>query len=235
MSSQGSQRRARCAAQVIVDDPAQPELSDHDAHHLMKVRRLRDGEEIVASDGAGQWNICVLHRGKMKPITEVETELRLRTFAVAMAPVKGERSEWAVAKLTELGAATITALTTERAAVRWDDHQSLKVLDRWRRVSVEAACQSRNVFLPEITGPLSPRDFSGPNVAMGVLGGSSLTTAIDTILIGPEGGWSEMELGLGLEKVELAAGVLRAETAAVTAGALLGWLCSDTVLDNDHA
>ena len=47
--------RAAAASQVFVDDPGRPLLSDEDAHHLGRVLRLRDGEEVIAADGRGQW------------------------------------------------------------------------------------------------------------------------------------------------------------------------------------
>ena len=229
MSTAGAQRRANCAAQVFVDDVGHPVLTDSDRHHLVKVRRLRDGEEVVASDGRGNWRVCVMSGEDLDAAGELEFEERSSTFGVAMAPVKGDRSEWAVAKLTELGVASITALITERGAVRWDAHQAHKVLERWRRVSVEAACQSRQVHLPTIEGPLRVSDLKGPGVAMAALGGAGLTQEVSTILVGPEGGWSDEELSAGFDRVELAGGVLRTETAAVVAGALLGWLRGGTV------
>ncbi len=233
MSTPGSQRRATCSAQVFVDDVGSPVMNDLDRHHLVTVRRLRDGEAVVASDGRGQWRVCVLRGGDLEATEEVCYEERLTSLCVAMAPVKGDRSEWAVAKLTELGASSIAALSTDHAAVRWDAHQAAKVLERWKRVSIEAACQSRQVHLPEIAGPLRLGDLSGPCVAMGALGGGPLKPEISTIAIGPEGGWSEAELGLGIDRVELAGGVLRTETAAVAAGALLGWLRGGTVPTSD--
>lgn len=204
-------------------------MNDLDRHHLIKVRRLRDGEEIVASDGLGGWRVCVLMGDDIEAVGEIEYEPPSNSFSIAMAPVKGERSEWAVAKLTELGAGTISALITDHAAIRWDEQQAIKVLERWKRVSVEAACQSRQVYLPTITGPLGLADLVGPGLAMGALGGRRISTEVSTIAIGPEGGWSESERGLGIDCVELAGSVLRSETAAVAAGALLGWLRGGTV------
>jgi 16S rRNA (uracil1498-N3)-methyltransferase len=234
MSTDGARRRSACVAQAFVDNLVNPLLDDADAHHLLKVRRLRDGEMIVVADGSGAWRTCVIKEGALEAVSEIEIEPELEDFGVAMAAVKGDRSEWAVAKLTELGATRIVALATDHAAVRWDGHATTKVLDRWRRVSIEAACQSRQVRLPRIEGPVRLVDLSDQGVAMANLGGKTLTADVNLVAVGPESGWSEAELGLGLDQVELAGGVLRTETAAVAAGTLLGWLRGGTVPSEDQ-
>jgi 16S rRNA (uracil1498-N3)-methyltransferase len=226
----GLVERAAAAAQVIVDDVDAPGLDATDSHHLFTVRRLRDGEVVIATDGVGAWRSCVVADRRL----EVTGERRVEpapdpVLEVAFAPVKGDRSEWAVAKLTELGVHRIIALTTDHAAVRWSASGANKALERWRRVAREAACQSRQVHLPEILGPLGLTDLVGPTTALGVPGGAPIGGEITRILIGPEGGFSEAELGFDLARVRLGDGVLRTETAAVAAGVLLGGLRGGTV------
>jgi 16S rRNA (uracil1498-N3)-methyltransferase len=218
-------------AQVFVDDLSALQLAEHDAHHLLKVRRLRDGEVVIAADGTGAWRRCVLEGRELVVDGPVEHEAAaVSLITVAFAPVKGDRSEWAVAKLTELGCDRIVALGTERSAVRWSAASASRALERWRRIAGEAACQCRRVTLPEIVGPTAPAEVLGvASVAMAVPGGPPLREGTTTILVGPEGGWSEAELALGIEPVGLGANVLRTETAAVAAGVLAGAIRAGTV------
>ncbi|MGI8794957.1 MAG: RsmE family RNA methyltransferase, partial [Acidimicrobiales bacterium] len=102
-----------------------------------------------------------------------------------------------------------------------DDERAVKHLDRWRRVAREAAMQSRRVWLPEIDGPLGLDDFSAiPGVTQADQGGAPVSAATATVLIGPEGGWSDAERGR-FPAVTLAEPMLRTETAAVAAGVLI--------------
>jgi 16S rRNA (uracil1498-N3)-methyltransferase len=221
-TDEGAASRAAAAAQVFVEDLELLLPSEADAHHLFRVRRLHERELVIASDGAGSWRRCRIAEGRLVGEGELVFERKPSPArCVAFAPVKGERSEWAVAKLTELGCDRIVALATERAAVRWSGSTGSRALERWRRVSREAAAQCRRVWLPEIAGPLPVSHFAGEaSAAMGVPGGPPLQAASSTILIGPEGGWSEAERSLGLATVGLGPNVLRTETAALAAGVL---------------
>jgi 16S rRNA (uracil1498-N3)-methyltransferase len=227
----GAERRHAAVAQVFVDDLAAPQLDEADAHHLLRVRRLSDGELVVAADGTGAWRSCRIEGGALALDGQIEVEVEQGpSLCVAFAPVKGDRSEWAVAKLTELGCDRIVALATERAAVRWGAGAAERALERWARVAREAACQSRRVRLPVLEGPVEPAAFAQePSVAMAVPGGAALSGATATVLIGPEGGWSEPELALGIVPVGLAPNVLRTETAAVAAAVLMGAIRAGTV------
>ena len=214
--------RADAAAQVFVDDLDAPVPSADDAHHLLRVLRLRDGEVVLASDGAGSWRRCEVRRGGLEPIGPVVLdEPAASPIAVWLPALKGDRAEWAVAKLTELGVDEIGLLACERGSVRPDAVGAARMLARWRRVAREAAAQSRRARLPELLGP---RDVAAAvaagarrcdlDGALGVRGG-------ETLLVGPEGGWSDAERGGREESVSLADTVLRTETAAVTAAVLL--------------
>ena len=227
----GAERRHGAAAQVFVDDLTAPQLDDLDAHHLLRVRRLRDGEVVIAADGTGAWRSCRLVSDALSPDGPVEVEpVEEASLCVAFAPVKGDRSEWAVAKLTELGCDRIVALATERAAVRWRGPAAGRALERWARIAREAACQSRRVRLPLVEGPLEVARFlDDPSAAMAVPGAAPLSPSSTTVLIGPEGGWSEAELALGIPAVGLAQNVLRTETAAVAAAVLTGAIRAGTV------
>ena len=71
-------------------------------------------------------------------------------LTVAFAPTKGERPEWVVQKLTELGVDRIVPLISERSVVRWAGERGAGAVERLRRVAREAAAQSRRVWLPDV-------------------------------------------------------------------------------------
>jgi 16S rRNA (uracil1498-N3)-methyltransferase len=230
MSEAGLLQRAAASAQVFVDDLETLAMTKGDAHHLFAVRRIKDGEELVASDGGGSWRMTVAKDGALSPTGDVIHEpAPSASITVAFAPVKGDRSDWAVTKLTELGCDRIVALKTDRSVVRWSDDATDRALSRWDRLAREACCQSRRVRLPLIEGPIGLDGFSGGAVALGVPGATPLDPSITTVLIGPEGGWSDAERERGIQEVTLSSQILRTETAAIAAGVLMGALRQGTV------
>lgn len=210
------------AAHVFVDDLGAPVLDEADRHHLQRVLRLRDGEEVTASDGHGGLLRCRWAAGEIEADGEVVREPIRPPVTVAFAPVKGDRPEWAVQKLTELGVDRIVALACERSVVRWDDERAVRHLQRWARIAREAAMQSRRVWLPTIDDAMAtPAALAAtPGAVLADQGAEPLPETAEAVLVGPEGGWSDDERGL-LPRARLTATVLRTETAAVAAGALL--------------
>ena len=236
--------RAAAAAQVFVDEPSRAVLSDEDLHHLGRVLRLRDGEEVVAGDGCGRWARTLWHGGpELEPQRgapgvggdgSVQHEARdLPVLTVAFAPVKGERPEWVVQKLTELGIDRIVPLRTRRSVVRWTGERGAATVERLRRVARDAAAQCRRVWLPEVSPPTGFAELASlgtpGEVVLAQLSGDRPTLAHHVVAVGPEGGWSSEELASGLPTVGFGLSVLRAETAAVTAGALMASLRTGTV------
>lgn len=216
---------------MLVADPADPVLDAAQAHHLGRVLRLAPGEVVVASDGCGRWARCrYVGGGSLEPEEPVETEpALLPQLTVAFTPVKGERPEPTVQRLTELGIDRIVLLMTARSVVRWDPGRAEAVLERARRVAAEAAAQARRVWLPEVSGVVGLEALDRPGMALAEPGAAPLADGVTGLAVGPEGGWSPDELAQGWPTVGLAAHVLRAETAALAAGALLGARRAGTV------
>src|SRR6202034_26105 len=167
VSGDGIAVRAGAAAQVFVADPARPVLSRGDLHHLTTVLRLRSGEEVVAGDGRGAWCLCRFQGGPVDEGTALELDGDVRREApeavpvtVAFAPAKGDRPEWVVQKLTEVGVDRIVPLVTDRSVVRWSGTRGVRVLERLRKVVREAAAQSRRSWLPEGTEPGALAEFA---------------------------------------------------------------------------
>jgi 16S rRNA (uracil1498-N3)-methyltransferase len=153
---------------------------------------------------------------------------------VAFAVVKGQRPEWAVQKLTEIGVDRIVPLLAARSVVRWPRGESAGQVVRLRRVAREAAMQSRRVWLPEVTGVTPFGEVAAqPGAALAHPGGGPPSLHRPVLLVGPEGGWDGGELDAGLPLVGLGPSVLRTETAAVVAAAYLCGIRAGTVDSSD--
>lgn len=174
------------------------------------------------SDGAGGLRRCRFGP-ELEPVGEVERVARARPpVTVAFAVVKGQRPEWAVQKLTEVGVDRIVPLLAARSVVRWPAGESSPQLARLRRVAKEAAMQSQRAWLPvvEAAAPF-PAVAAEAGAALAHPGGRPPSLDRPVLLVGPEGGWDDRELAAGLPLVGLGPSVLRSETAAVVGGALL--------------
>jgi 16S rRNA (uracil1498-N3)-methyltransferase len=219
----GPRRPARAHAFVV--DLDSPELDADDRHHLERVLRLRPGEEITVSDGRGGWRACRLGPA-LEPLGAVVAEPRPSPeITVAFALVKGERPEWAVQKLTELGVDRILPFAAARSVVRWDGEQAVRQAARLRRVAREAAMQCRRTWLPEVEEVTGFDEVAGrPGAVLADRDGAAPSLPGGPVLVGPEGGWSAEELARDLPRMALGDHVLRAETAAVAVAAVLGAL-----------
>jgi 16S rRNA (uracil1498-N3)-methyltransferase len=145
------------------------------------------------------------------------------SVGVAFALIKGGRPELVVQKLTELGVDRIVPFTAERSIVRWDGAKADKNRARLQRVAREAVMQCRRAWLPQISSVSSFWEVAAePGACMADRGGAAVDLTRPLVMVGPEGGWSESEAGSSLPRVRLAEPVLRAETAAIAAGVLLG-------------
>jgi 16S rRNA (uracil1498-N3)-methyltransferase len=223
---------------VFVADLDRPTPDADDAHHLSRVLRLRPDEAVVAGDGRGRWRLC-RYRGPATgsvpgtgpglleidgPVTLVARAEPLVT--IGFVPVKGDRPEWVVQKLTECGVDRIAVLRSARAVVRWEGDRGDRALERLRRVAREAAAQSRQPWLPEVVGVLDLAGLAAlvapAPLALAHPGGDPPSVTMPAMAVGPEGGWNNFERVSGdYPVVGLGPGILRAETAAVASGLLL--------------
>lgn len=205
------------AAHVFVESLHDPVLSADDDHHLRRVLRLRVEETISLSDGAGRWATAALGDGHLRVTSEINEVAATRSVTIAASIPKGDRLEWMVQKLTELGVDSIVLVECERSVVRLRAEREAKQLDRLARIAREAAMQSRRVRLPSIA-TATFADVAGlPAVALAEPGGGVLPDSVDTILIGPEGGFTDAELAVAAPRVALSPTILRVETAAMVA------------------
>lgn len=213
------------AAHVFVDSLSTPRLSDDDRHHVLRVLRVGSLETVSVSDGRGSWSLArVRGDGELELVGESFTEPRLEPLlTVAFAPTKGDRPDDVVRKLTEIGIDRIVPIAdTKHAVVRWDGSKAAKHVERMKRIAREAAMQSRRLWLPEVTLPCPLADaVTKYSAALAEPDGARIGPTHTCIAIGPEGGFSAEELELSPQHVSLGDDVLRGETAAIVAGALL--------------
>ena len=223
-------------------------LSDEESHHLTRVMRLAPGAIVFVFDGAGREYRCKVDvasrsSAKLQIIDEltapVESEIEI---TLAQALVKNDKFDWVVQKATELGVNRIVPLVTAHSEVVLSEERGEKRIKRWDRISLEALKQSGRRKLVEITDPSKwsdhcARDGSQLRLLLSERGGRSLdsvhreaikTPASISIAIGPEGGWDVHELETarqhGFKEIHLGPRILRSETAAISALALVQFL-----------
>jgi 16S rRNA (uracil1498-N3)-methyltransferase len=215
----------RSAAHVLVGDVASPELDDAAAHHVFRVLRVADGDTVTVTDGAGVWRVCRVVGATVEAVGEVNRVGRpAAPLELFVAVPKQDRPEWLVQKATELGADRIVFLHADRSVVRWADDRARRHLAKLSRVAEEAAMQSRRVWVPTVEGPVAAQEVLSSGVPVAEPGGRSFEPGDRAVAIGPEGGWSDRELACGGDRIGLADTILRVETAAVAACAILALL-----------
>lgn len=213
------------AAHVFVEDITQPVLIDEDFAHLSKSLRLRDGESVSVSDGKGSWRFCVWRNNEhLELMSDVETHQRMEPqLAIAVSPVKGDRTDLAVEKMTEIGVDEIIVMAPlRRSVVRWDERKFAQNIDRLSRIARGAAMQSRRLYVPQVVGPVLLADvLSQDDVAVADPSGTADIGSVHTIVIGPEGGFDPDEIPHTAAHVSLGEHILRAETAAIVAATVM--------------
>ncbi len=215
---------------VFVDDLMAPSMSPDDAHHVNRVLRGRAGEAVTAGDGRGAFRVCRLDAGGQLVVESEVIRVSARTtqLIVAFAVLKGDKNDGVVQKLTELGIDCVIPFDAANSVAKWDAGKWLKNMIRFREIARHAAMQSRRSFLPIVglpavsSGAASFSDVAEfPGIAFAQRGGPSIGGTHGAVAIGPEGGWSANELAVMVSKVGIFDEVLRAETAAVVAAALM--------------
>jgi 16S rRNA (uracil1498-N3)-methyltransferase len=217
---------------AFVADLDAPELGLEDRHHLERVLRVRPGDPLTVSDGAGAWRSCAMGTpltvtGPIQTVASPQPRL-----TVAFALVKGARPELVVQKLTELGVDHIVPFTAARSVVRWDGDKSGRQLERLVKVAREASMQSRRCHLPVVDRLHSFGEVAAfPGACLAERGGRPPSVTTSAVLVGPEGGWDDAERDAVADHVGFGPQVLRAETAALAVGAILAALRSGAVAD----
>jgi 16S rRNA (uracil1498-N3)-methyltransferase len=221
-------------------------LDGPEGRHAVSVKRLRPGEDIVLTDGAGRWADCVVlgTEGKDRLIVQLdsysEEPPEQPRITVVQALPKGDRGELAVETMTEVGVDAIVPWQAARCITQWKGDRGQKSLAKWRATAREAGKQSRRVRFPEVADLASTKqvaallakaDFAAVLHSDFEYGSEPLATAeLPTegeivLVVGPEGGVAADELALfreaGAKAYVLGRSVLRTSTAGTAAAALL--------------
>jgi 16S rRNA (uracil1498-N3)-methyltransferase len=212
------------------------------AHHLGRVLRAEPGQLFELSDGKTAWlgriELVQKERVEFALIERIESkESALRT-TLLLAIVKFDSFEWALEKATELGARTIVPLAAARSEKALL-HAAEKRSERWKKILLEAAQQSRRVSIPELKPVEKPAKAFGDGEGCKVILSerteaqplkslvTNMRTDTATLAIGPEGGWTNEEFAAaevaGFRQASLGSLILRTETAVVTALANLNY------------
>lgn len=214
-----------------LDDGASVELDAKQANYLGNVLRLGAGAELLIFDGqSGEWLARITEAAKKRMSLQVEQKTReaeaIPDVWLAFAPVKRAQTDWLVEKATELGAARLVPVITERTIA-----ERVK-LERLKAIAIEAAEQCGRTRLPDIAEPLPLKHLLEHRDAARTLyfadeeGGDwapdAFTAGSCMILTGPEGGFTDDErkairAAPNSIAVSLGPRVLRAETAALAA------------------
>jgi 16S rRNA (uracil1498-N3)-methyltransferase len=228
--------RRRFIADELHQDRAA--LTGSHAVHLARVLRARVGQEfdIAAGEQVRQGRIVSIADDRVEfELGSVLDSVAIRQVCLALAVFKFDRFEWAIEKCTELGASRLVPVIARRT----DSHLATaaqKRVERWRRIALEASEQSRRSAIPEIPDPMKLSNYlSGEQSASRIvlaetesevqLRDLSAGTGAIALAIGPEGGWTSEELQLfsraGWTSASLGSTILRAETAAISALAIV--------------
>ena len=212
------------------------ELPESEARHASQVLRMGEGDKAVIFDGTGRAAEVDLREVRKKSagfrvLRQWREERPHPEIHLIVALIKNERFDWLVQKATELGAASIRPVAAARSVVRLEGKDAAKRREKWEQTAVEAAKQCGHLVLPQIFPVSDPaaafRSAPDGMKAIAALheGGRSLGELLSgqppavTFAIGPEGDWTEAEMGLagdcGFVAVDLGKHVLRSETAAL--------------------
>lgn len=209
---------------ALLSDTGEIALDEDTDHHLRRVLRLRDGEAVSVTDGGGRWCLATVrvngHQLQLEATSPIHVAAPPATAVTIGAAIpKGDRLDWMVQKVAELGVDRLMLLHATHSVVRWKPERVEHQLARLQRIADEALRQSRRVFRLTIDPPVAAVDVLADFV-LAEPGGRRLAVGDTAVAVGPEGGWDASELAAGRDQVDLGVTILRTETAAVAVSAL---------------
>jgi 16S rRNA (uracil1498-N3)-methyltransferase len=217
------------------------------AHHARDVLRLGVGDDVELFTASGRTAAGVIVETTALAVVVEVREIREAAdglaLTIASAVPKAARGDWMIEKLSELGVARFVPLMTARSVVHPEGRNKI---ERWQRLAAESAKQSRRMGVMQIE-PLTALDdalarLSGTAAFLSTAAGAVPLSSILhppssslTLLVGPEGGWSEQELARFAQRhltpITLGGTILRVETAAIAAAAVVAALMPSATAD----
>lgn len=218
------------------------ELTESVFHHWVRVLRAKVQEQAIFFNGkGGEYRVTLTEINKKNAFVSVdhfEAIDRTAPFKVILGQVmsKGDRMDYAIQKATELGVTTIQLLTSDRCEMRLKYDRDQKKLDHWQSVAIAACEQCGMNIVPKVLAPISIEEWIQTDLPISRLvmapNKDQKNVLLDAqqelaLLIGPEGGLSESEIGLsnqhGFVNWCIGDRVLRTETAPVVALSILNY------------
>lgn len=218
------------------------ELTESVFHHWVRVLRAKVQEQAIFFNGnGGEYRVTLTEINKKNAFVSVdhfEAIDRTAPFKVILGQVmsKGDRMDYAIQKATELGVTTIQLLTSDRCEMRLKYDRDQKKLDHWQSVAVAACEQCGMNIVPKVLAPISIEEWIQTDLPISRFvmapNKDQKNVLLDAqpelaLLIGPEGGLSESEIGLsnqhGFVNWCIGDRVLRTETAPVVALSILNY------------
>ncbi|WP_457567843.1 16S rRNA (uracil(1498)-N(3))-methyltransferase [Desulfurobacterium sp.] len=222
-------------------------LRGQEARHVLKVLRLRPGDEIVVFDGSGKEYLAVIEASstqsvRLKVVEEItinrESPLKTRLFMGLTNRL--QKFELALQKATELGVTEIVPVVCQRSAFGDKVKDWSGKLRRWNDIVLNASKQCGRAVIPPVREPVRLRDIRDVSDLKFVLwerGGKSfenfseVTATSVSLVVGPEGGLDEREVDylkdVGFHVIHLGKRILRAETAAIVGLAIVQYIWGD--------
>jgi 16S rRNA (uracil1498-N3)-methyltransferase len=202
-------------------------------HHHLAVSRAEDGETIEVFDGKGTiWNTVVVSVGRRETVLRIVERRRVERSGpeviLGLSLIKQAAFELALEKAVEVGVTRIIPVIATRSNTGPGRRS-----ERWKRILIEAAKQSKHYHLPVVDEPVGFTQVldipATTKIVFAERGGGPLQSALAGMpvlfLVGPEGGWTDEELDAvrrkGFHLVNLGEGILRSETAAIVGAALI--------------
>lgn len=217
-------------------DSTQLLLNDDAANHVIRVLRMKAGQELILFDGSGaQFPARILQANKKTLLAEVlkKEEISLESpldLHLGQVISRGDKMEFTVQKSVELGVNVITPLISERCGVKLTEDRWEKKQSQWQKIAISACEQCGRNIVPQIRSVMmlenwASQAFDGLKLNLHPRAKCSVSSLTPTtkirLLIGPEGGLSEQEIEkthkLGFVSTFLGPRILRTETAALTA------------------
>ncbi|HEV7867594.1 MAG TPA: 16S rRNA (uracil(1498)-N(3))-methyltransferase [Chthoniobacteraceae bacterium] len=222
-------------------NPDRLALDAAETHHALDVLRMKAGDRATVFNGQGSEatvEFTEVARGHitLRRIQVSKTAPLQCEITLGQAIPKGKNMDLIIEKATELGAAAIAPLLSERTVVRFDESEALAKREKWQRVVLEAAKQCGQNWLPKVTPPVPLKEFFGKGDRYDLMLIASLQPGAVPIkkalaeagekrprkvlvLVGPEGDFTPAEINLarnhGCQPVTLGPIILRTETAAI--------------------
>lgn len=215
------------------------ELERRDHKHLFRTLRAKIGERVELIDGKGTTAESTIEPGDLlRIVSRITAEAPTVKIRLAVAVPRRQKMDQLLRQCTEIGVSEIVPLIAERSVSVPDKSEGD---ERWQTLLIESCKQSRNPFMPEVTAPLSLKDFLNlrnpeepaffghppEDPAAHPIYPASFEKTVSGVwwIVGPEGGFSEPEIqqliACGVHPVSLSPYVLRVETAAVLGAAWL--------------